>query len=63
MEKIQRLMQAGLIAPNAVLSPADQQIINTLSDDEITALISIKGKVGDEFLQRNLASRTIGIVF
>jgi hypothetical protein len=63
VEKIQRLMQAGLIAPTAALSPADQQIINSLSDDEISALISIKGKVGEEFLQRNLASRTIGIVF
>ena len=61
MNNVQRLMQAGLILANAVLSPADQQLINSLTDAEVSALISVKGKLGDDFAQRN--SRTIGIVF
>lgn len=61
MNNVQRLMQAGLIQANAALSPADQQLINSLTDDEVSALISVKGKLGDDFVQRN--NRTIGIVF
>lgn len=63
MNNFQRLSQAGLILPNAALSAGDMQLINTLTDDEVSALISVKGKLGDEFLQTHLASRTIGIVF
>ncbi|HSY11314.1 MAG TPA: aroma-sacti cluster domain-containing protein [Verrucomicrobiae bacterium] len=63
MNNVQRLTQAGLILPNAAaaLNPADQQLINSLTDDEVSALISVKSKLGDDFAQRN--SRTIGIVF
>ena len=61
MNNYQRLVQAGLILPGASISGEDQQTINNLSSDEVTALINIKNQLGDAFLQRN--ARTIGIVF
>ncbi len=63
MNNFQRLSQAGLILPNAALSASDTQLINSLTSDEVSALISVKGKLGEDFLQQHLASRTIGIVF
>jgi hypothetical protein len=48
---------------NAALSSGDMQLINSLTEAEVEALISVKGKLGDQFLQQHLASRTIGIVF
>lgn len=63
MNNVQKLMQAGVIHASAAFSAADQQVINSLTDAEVSALISVKSKLGDEFLQRNLASQTIGIVF
>ena len=70
MGNVQRLMDAGIIAAGAALSPADQDIINRLTDDEVSALISINSKLPSDFKQRNFASagaqpsaRIIGIVF
>ena len=63
MNNFQRLSQAGLILSSAALSAADTQLINSLTPEEVSALISVKGKLGEEFLQQHLASRTIGIVF
>jgi hypothetical protein len=75
MSNLSRLQEAGIIAANASFSSSDQQIIDSLTDDEVSALISIKQKVPDSFLQQHVgasgsaaagiapASRTIGIVF
>jgi hypothetical protein len=63
VNNFQKLSQAGLIVANASLSASDMQLVNSLTDDEVSALISVKGKLGDDFLQQNLSSRTIGIVF
>ena len=63
MNNFQKLSQAGLIMANAALGASDMQLINSLTDDEVNALISVKAKLGEQFLQQNLASRTIGIVF
>jgi hypothetical protein len=63
VNNFQRLSQAGLILPNAALSASDTQLINSLTADEVSALISVKGKLGEDFLQQHLANRTIGIVF
>jgi hypothetical protein len=52
-----------LILPNAAFNAADMQVINSLTDAEVAALISVKGKLGDQFLQQHAAARTIGIVF
>lgn len=69
MGNISRLMEAGLIAAGSALSQEDQDLINSLTADEVSALISVKNKLTPEFVQRNLsASATrgqaqIGIVF
>jgi hypothetical protein len=63
VNNFQRLSQAGLILANAALSASDMQLINSLTSEEVAALISVKGKLGDQFLEQHLASRTIGIVF
>jgi hypothetical protein len=63
VNNIQKLTQAGLILPNAAFNAADMQVINSLTDAEVAALISVKGKLGEQFLQQHAAARTIGIVF
>ncbi len=72
MSNIATLMNAGLIAANAVFSQADQNTIESLSSDEVNALISISQKVTTDFLSRNCGSSSpaasptthpIGIVF
>ncbi len=72
MSNLSRLTEAGLIAPSATLSEADQGVINSLSDAEVSALISISQKLPQDFVQRHFGSatalaptagRTVGIVF
>ena len=73
MNNVQKLMSAGVILAGTVLSQADQDTINGLSDSEVSALISLKGKLwGGDFLQRNCnvaspapapGTRVIGIIF
>ncbi len=70
MGNVQKLMDAGLIASSAALSQADQAVINGLTDQEVSALISINSKLPADFKQRNFGSagpqqsaRIIGIVF
>jgi hypothetical protein len=72
MSNLSKLMDAGIIAANAAFNPADQATIDSLSDAEVNALISIKQKVPASFLQQHCGVqspqpaqnvRTIGIVF
>ena len=70
MGNVKRLMDAGIIAAGAALSQADQDVINRLTDDEVSALISINSKLPSDFKQRNFgsagaqqSSHIIGIVF
>ena len=72
MSNISRLTGAGLIASGTVFSTDDQTTINSLSDDEVSALISISLKVSLDFLKRNCGSESpaaaptthvVGIVF
>ncbi len=74
MSNLSRLTDAGLIASNASFSEADQAVINSLSEDEVSALISISQKVPKDFLQRHCTSgagiaaaagpgQSVGIVF
>jgi hypothetical protein len=68
---VEKLMQAGIIGAGAALSEDDQKLINSLTDQEVSALISIKGKLTADFVQRNLGggaagargAQTMGIVF
>jgi hypothetical protein len=72
MSNLTTLISAGLIDGSTPLSQADQDVINNnLSAAEVSALISVYGKVGLSFLSRNCGSATpapgpghpIGIVF
>ena len=70
MSNITTLMNAGLIAANAVFSPGDTAIIEGLSTDEVNALINVYNACGTTFLQNNTGcnpvpgpGHPIGIVF
>jgi len=68
MGNIQRLMDAGIVPGGAALSQADQDIINSLTDEEVSALISIRSKLTPEFIQKLQAGGAqrgpaLGIVF
>ena len=62
---IQRLVDAGLIRAGHKFSKQDQQLLESLSEDEVNALISVKTKLGEDFFNRNteLAYPPVGIVF
>lgn len=72
MSNINTLMNAGLIAQGATFSEADTKTINSLTTDEVNALINVYNAVGLDFLSRNCGSsdpgpspttHPIGIVF
>lgn len=68
MANIDTLKSAGLIAQNATFDATDTAIINSLTSDEVAALISVKGKITANFVANNIvsagtATKTIGIVF
>ncbi len=71
MSNVNTLMQAGIIAGSAVLAPEDQTFIESLSLDEVNALISIHNNAPSGFWSRNCGSssptpgsnQSIGIVF
>lgn len=68
MGNIQRLMDAGIIPGGFALSDSDQQVINSLTDDEVSALISIRSKLTPDFIQKLQSGgaqrgASMGIVF
>ncbi len=68
MGNIQRLMDAGIVPGGAALSQSDQDVINSLTADEVSALISIRSKLTPEFIQKLQAGgaqrgAALGIVF
>ena len=76
MSNLSRLQDAGIIAKGAQFDAADQKTIDSLSDVEVSALISISKKLPADFLQRHTAgggspqamaaapgTQTVGIVF
>ena len=72
MSNVDTLVANGLILSSNMPSQADQDTINnTLTADEISALIKVYNTVGASFLQRNCnvsspgpsAQRIVGIVF
>jgi hypothetical protein len=69
MTNYQRLLDAGLISPTAQFSDSDKALIESLSSDEVDAMISIHAKTGD-FVQQHAQAAglapqkcAIGIVF
>jgi hypothetical protein len=72
MANIDTLKTAGLISQTAAFNAADTAIINSLTADEVSALISVSGKLTASFVSNNIGSaavpagspaKTIGIVF
>lgn len=69
MGNVSQLMEAGVISAGSALSQEDQDLINSLTPDEVAALISIKSKLTPGFVQRNLTGggargeASMGIVF
>jgi len=65
MANVDQLAAAGLIASGAAaLTAEDQEVINKLTPEEVSALISVKSKLTPGFIQRNLTgAKSSGIVF
>jgi len=70
MANVDKLKEAGIIKGHASLSPEDHDVINRLTPDEVSALISVKGKLTPEFEKKHLSSSSgkpgepsMGIVF
>ncbi len=68
MAHVDRLKKEGIIAHDADLSEHDHKVINSLTDDEVSALVSIKKKITPEFEKKHLARKegapsSVGIVF
>jgi hypothetical protein len=59
------LQEAGLIVKDHEFSKEDRSLLESLSEDEVEALISIKKKLGENFFRRNTcgAYPPLGIVF
>lgn len=55
MSNYDRLVQAGIINPSAATQPSEAQMkaLESLSSAEVDHLISIKEKLGDDFLQQH----------
>ena len=60
-----RLVQRGIILKPEKFTEGDKQKINTLTPDEVEALISIRGKLGEQFLQQKATgpNPSMAIVF
>ena len=63
--KFDRLVKKGIILKPRSFSERDIERINSLSPDEVKALISIRAKLGNRFLRPKACGRvrSIAIVF
>jgi hypothetical protein len=58
-----RLEAAGLIRQGYTFTPEDDETLESLTTDEVDALIAIGQKLGTDFLNRNSGGDTHGILF
>ncbi len=56
MANIDKLKKAGLVSKTAKLTDDEVKALNSLSEDEVNALISAKAKLGDAFVKKHLSS-------
>ena len=56
MANLDKLISAGVIPRDNSLSKDDINTINGLDPNEIDALISLRSKLGDDFLKRNMVA-------
>jgi hypothetical protein len=64
-DKFDRLVQQGIILKPEAFTEGDRQQINALTPAEVEALISIRGKLGEQFLQQKATgpNPSMAIVF
>ena len=53
MDNLTKLMTAGVVPQDHTLTDDDIGVIHSLSDDEVQSLVSLKEKLGDDFIRRN----------
>ena len=66
MSNRDRLQEAGLIRKGYKFSKHDEDLLESLSEEEVEALINVKRKLGGDFFQRNNPCHKpppVGIVF
>jgi hypothetical protein len=51
---MERLKDAGIVHPQHTMSEHDQRLVETLSKEEVEALISVKHKLGDDFVKKTM---------
>ena len=49
---VEVLQGAGIVHKNHTMNEHDQKLLNSLSKSEVDALISIKNKLGEDFLRK-----------
>jgi len=49
---IEKMQKLGLVAKPHHITEGDQKLINSLSDSEISALVSMRKKLGDPLLKK-----------
>ena len=55
MSNLETLMSAGVVPKDHKLTEADRAVVESLSPDEVKIMVSLKTKLGDEFLRRNMS--------
>jgi len=53
MTNLETLTAAGVVPPDQTLSDDDKKTIESLHPHEVQTLVSLKDKLGTEFVQRN----------
>jgi hypothetical protein len=59
--KFEKLMREGIILSPESFSEDDKKQIESLTDDEVKALVNIRAKLGDEFLKKKSGGKQPGI--
>lgn len=49
---LKKLQKAGLVHSETTMSEKDRALVETLSADEVSALISVRKKLGDDFIKK-----------
>jgi len=58
MSRLEELRSAGLAHPTHEFSDDEQKLIESLSDDEVKTMISVKKKLGHELITKKTDDET-----
>jgi hypothetical protein len=56
-DNIDRLRSAGIITPDAVLTPDEENALYSLTSTEVDAIISARNKLGTAFVNKHISPR------